>query len=257
MRTLLLAFVICGLCIGDAFSQTDKFQSEILAIDKEIATAVTNEDYTKASELKKKKLLYVQLQQSLADENYTKAAELKNEIAALESGENNNAQPHDQVGTDKTIEGNYGVYHFDITYNESPDKDPFSAQMHNGSYIEQIGVSQGLEIGYLMQTDETFFWSDLTTYKDHFITITVKNTTGKKIEFNNYSDVLCAVKFTGEDVEYDFQGNEVVQKLGGKCPFYAGFLDQENGKYVMHPNEIYEWDYIISQYSDSQNWKKY
>lgn len=151
--------------------------------------------------------------------------------------------------SDKIInDGKYTKIDFEANTNKTIKGDFPTQEYYEGDYIIPIGTIQGIEIGYQLEIDSE--WNlDGTSHSDRDITLVVRNKTGKKIVFNNSMDKIAEVKFTGESVEFDIDadGKFYKEKMGSKCPFYAFALDKENGKYVMEPNEFYEWDYTIYQ----------
>lgn len=58
----------------------------ISAIDKEIKLALDNDNFQKAADLKKEKILVVQIEEAISNEDYQKAADLKEDLSNLKEG---------------------------------------------------------------------------------------------------------------------------------------------------------------------------
>lgn len=249
MKLLLTSIFCLFTLLLSAQSNTDRINQ----LDAAIKAAVAAEDYEKASLLKKEKEKRLEIEKAVADSDYEKAARLKAELEG-KSTANPSEKASDVVVRQATVpkkqkkkeNSKWQTTKFE-TYKDPAVKPPFPAMRicDDDRYVNPIGIINGIEIGYYMDVDSDI---DFDGYSDtdYDITLVFRNLTGKELYFNNRYDLVGQVKFTGEEVSIDVEGG-YIDRLGGKCPFYAEFLDQEEGRYVMYPDEDYYGDYTINQ----------
>ena len=77
MKKTMLLVMLLIFAQSNLFSQSNS--EEIKTIVSEITKALSNENYTKAAELKKEKELLIAIDKAVKEEDYEKAAKLKNE----------------------------------------------------------------------------------------------------------------------------------------------------------------------------------
>lgn len=261
MKTVLLVFTL----ILSLFLHGQSNQERIQQIEQEIKAAIAKEEYQKAANLKKEKDIRLQIEEAVKKGEYERAADLKKQIENGGVVKNEKSEkkevPKEELVVKKATkkkkkkvhkkDETYSMIKFESVKDESVQVDLPPARIMDGHWVYPIGTVNGIEISYMLEVDADM---DFEGYSDTYydIDLIFRNVTGKKIVYNNPLDIVGEVKFTGEEVEIYLNDDKVIEKLGGKCPFLAEWLDHEDGKYVMYPDEDYVGFYTINQ--DSEGW---
>lgn len=247
-RLAIILLLLCQVFVIQAQSNAERIQE----IDKEIETAVQNQEYDKAQKLKEEKEVRTQIEAALKEGDFKKASELKKKL-----GEGNQTISKSSIEERKKPKVKkeerdplYTTIKYNVVDDPSVQVTYPPTRIIEGKWVYPIGILNGIEISYMLEVDAD---ADFEGYSDTYydIDLIFRNVTNKTIYYRNAMDEVGAVNFTGEDVEI-FLDNYTKRNLGGKCPFYAAFLDEENGMYAMKPNEDYYGYYTINQ--DSEGW---
>ncbi len=250
-------------------------------VELKIKAAVEKEDYNKAAELKKEKMILLKIKEAVNNEDYAKAAALKKELSensgSSKSGVN---QPSNNTNNTSTINRNSEdsdliKYVAGISY-EGQQKEikllrdggkivefPFEfvpgkeldypiLRVEDNLPVNPLAQLQGIKVSCSVDyTHEREISKDMDRSEDWEIELFVENQSGKDIYYQNPDDIVSIIKFPGEESDFLDANDELVELNGGTIIFYASMLDKKNGKYLMEAGEEYEWDYTIYRDADS------
>lgn len=111
------------------------YDAKINELNQQLETAISNEDFEKASQLKKERDLYVELKDAIQHENFERASEIKKELTTPETIKSEKAVIYLFRVTEYAKHFDLEYYHHDKFIHQSDGTGYFKYELEPGSHL--------------------------------------------------------------------------------------------------------------------------